>query len=220
MPQVSLDQLIIGVASGHLISFPTDTVPALAAHPDYASLIFTTKQRDLDKPLILMAASLDDLWSYVTGSPAERQIWQQVAARHLPGALTLVLPASDRVPPTLNPKDPTSIGVRVPNHAIARAILAQTGALATTSANRSGEPALQTLAEIAAQFPQVLTLATTEATTEAIAPPTPDSQADPQLAPSLCNEPAEQPSGIPSTVARWTGTGWEILRQGAVILSP
>jgi L-threonylcarbamoyladenylate synthase len=201
MPQVSLAALIAGVNSGQsLISFPTDTLPALAARPDRADLIFTTKQRSLDKPLILMAATVSDLWPYVQGMAAECQVWQQVADRHWPGALTLVLPASDLVPATMNPKNPTTIGVRVPNCAIAQAILAQTGPLATTSANRSGQPALQTMTEIAAEFPQVLTLALTE------------------LAPLPPAEISGSASGIASTVAKWTGADWQVLRQGAVRL--
>lgn len=206
MPQVDLAALVAGVCSGeHLISFPTDTVPALAARPDRANLIFEAKQRCLDKPLILMAGHVEELWAYVTGSASERQIWQQAAAAYLPGALTLVLPASDRVPPTLNPTDPTTIGVRVPNHPIAQTILQQTGPLATTSANLSGQPALLTLPEIEQQFPQVLTLRSSELQS---------------FRQSQTCEPAAivRASGTPSTVARWTGSGWVILRQGSVIL--
>ncbi|CCQ65295.1 Sua5 YciO YrdC YwlC family protein [Crocosphaera watsonii WH 0402] len=40
MPKVSQQELIAGVKQGKVISFPTDTVPALAALPNYASLIF------------------------------------------------------------------------------------------------------------------------------------------------------------------------------------
>lgn len=204
MTQVSFEALVAGVSSGQdLISFPTDTVPALAARPDRASLIFAAKQRSLDKPLILMAAEVEALWPYVVGSPEERQIWKQVADRYLPGALTLVLPASDRVAPELNPKDPTTIGVRVPNHAIAQAILSRTGPLATTSANLSGQPALQTMAEIEAQFPQVLTLSADELQT--LQPLSPPAQ-------------SALPSGVPSTVIQWTQAGWKVLRQGAVVL--
>jgi L-threonylcarbamoyladenylate synthase len=206
MPQVDLAELVAGVCSGeHLISFPTDTVPALAARPDRSSLIFEAKQRRLDKPLILMAGQVEELWEYVTGSAAEMQIWQQVAANYLPGALTLVLPASDRVPPTLNPIDPTTIGVRVPQHAIAQAILQQTGPLATTSANRSGQPALLTMPEIERQFPQVLTLRSTEF----------QSSSHSQTSETA---PIVMASGTPSTVARWTRSGWVILRQGVVVL--
>ncbi len=199
MSQVSLQALINGVRSGQkLASFLTDTVPALAARPDRADLIFTTKQRSLNKPLILMAAEISDLWQYVMGTETEQQIWQQLAERYLPGALTLVLPANDRVAPTMNPTAPTTIGLRVPNHPIARAILTETGALATTSANRSGQPALQTMSEIAAEFPEVLTLLPSEIKRLGF-----DDRAG---------------SGTPSTVIQWNADGWQILRQGAIKL--
>lgn len=200
MTQVLLSDLAAKARSGeHLVSFPTDTVPALGVRPDRAALIFAAKQRDVSKPLILMAATIAELWAYVSGSAAERQIWQQVAKRYLPGALTLVLPASDRVPPTMNPMQPTTIGVRVPQHAVAIAILAQTGPLATTSANRSGQPALQTMAEIEAAFPQVFTLLPSEVN-------------------ALTPTSSTAASGIPSTVIRWNGTGWDVLRQGVVVI--
>jgi L-threonylcarbamoyladenylate synthase len=196
MPQVSLSELVERVRSeGCLASFPTDTVPALAVRPDRAQQIYQVKQRDLSKPLILMAASLEVLWEYVRGSAAEQQIWQQVAQQYLPGALTLVLPASSQVPAGMNPKDPTTIGIRVPNHPIAQAILTQTGALATTSANRSGQPALQTMPEIEAEFPTVLTLHPSELRSFSA---------------------AADSSGVPSTVVKWMGQSWQILRQGAV----
>lgn len=206
MVQVSLSTLITAARSGdRIISFPTDTVPALAVRPDCAALIFAAKQRSQAKPLILMGADAADLWPYVQGTAAELQCWQTVVATHWPGALTLVLPASDRLPPQLNPLNPTTVGIRVPNRAIARHILAQTGPLATTSANASGQPPLETLAAIAAQFPQVMT---------------PQPQELDQVEQTL---PATSPSpgsvaGTPSTVAQWTGSGWSILRQGSVQL--
>jgi L-threonylcarbamoyladenylate synthase len=197
--------LISGVRSGEaLISFPTDTVPALAARPDCSHLIFEAKQRSLDKPLILMAGAVNDLWPYVQGPAEALQIWRSVAERYLPGPLTLVLPASNRVPLAMNPMEPGTIGVRVPNHLVAITILRQTGPLATTSANLSGQPPLLSLADIEARFPQVLTLSPT---------------ALQELQPISTLATASLPSGIPSTVAKWTENGWQILRQGAVILS-
>ncbi|WAL62632.1 L-threonylcarbamoyladenylate synthase [Thermocoleostomius sinensis] len=203
MPGVSFSELVSAARSGdRLVSFPTDTVPALAVRPDRSALIFEAKQRSHTKPLILMAATADDLWPYVQGSDAEFNLWQQVAATYWPGALTLVLPASDRLPPEMNPTDPTTIGIRVPNHAIARHILAQTRPLATTSVNRSGQPPLETLTDINAEFPEVLTLRSDELA---------------ELERTLMLE--TQPSSrLPSTVAKWTSTGWEILRQGTVRL--
>jgi L-threonylcarbamoyladenylate synthase len=88
----------------------------------------------------------------------------------------------------MNPNDPTTIGIRVPNCSIARSILAQTGALATTSANLSGQPPFISLEAIAAAFPDILVL------------DTPETSAN----------------GLPSTVAKWTGARWEILRQGSI----
>lgn len=195
MTQVSMSTLVAGARSGQLVSFPTDTVPALAVRPDRSELIFAAKLRSQDKPLILMGASPQSIWPFVSGTAAELEIWQQIAQQYWPGALTLVLPASTKVPAVMNPTDPTTIGVRVPNSSVAIAILSQTGPLATTSANRSGEPALQTMAEIDAQFPNILTLQPTEF--EAVKTVT---------------------AGVPSTVAKWTGRNWEILRQGSVQL--
>ncbi len=197
--QVSLDDLVAGVRAGKLVSFPTDTVPALATLPEQAALIFVAKQRSQDKPLILMAASAAQLWPFVTGSDDEYEIWQQVMKKYWPGALTLVLPATDRVPKAMvsildrDNTDCKTIGIRVPNCALAQTILTQTGPLATTSANLSGQPPLQTMAEIEAQFPDVLTLAR-------------DSKEE------------IQGIGAPSTVAKWTLNNWQILRQGAVKL--
>jgi L-threonylcarbamoyladenylate synthase len=187
---LSLEILIESAKAGKLISFPTDTVPALATIPVQAELIYAAKQRSFDKPLILMAAKAEDLWDYVQGSQREYQTWQKIVNQYWPGALTLVLPASDKIPTVMNPVEPTTIGIRVPNHPVAQTILAQTGPMATTSANLSGQPALETKAAIEAQFPEVLTLESTE----------------------------YQGLGIPSTVAKWTGNNWQILRQGSIKL--
>ena len=73
-------------------------------------------------------------------------------------------------------------------------ILEQTGPLATTSANLSGQPPLESVAEIQAQFPEVLTLVPSELATGTTA------------------------SSLPSTVAKWTGSEWKILRHGAIEL--
>ena len=132
---LSLEILIKAAKAGKMISFPTDTVPALATIPRQAELIYAAKQRSFDKPLILMAAKAEDLWDYVQGGNREYQIWQKIVNQNWPGALTLVLPASDKVPRVMNPQEPTTIGIRVPNHPIAQTILAQTGPMATTSAN-------------------------------------------------------------------------------------
>ncbi|MBD1850266.1 L-threonylcarbamoyladenylate synthase [Leptolyngbya sp. GB1-A1] len=208
MPQVSFDTLIEAARSGtQLISFPTDTVPALASRPDRASLIYDAKQRSETKPLILMGSDIEDLWDYVVGTPEERSIWQETAAQYLPGALTLVLPASEKLPRQMNPTDPTTIGIRVPDHPVARDLLRQTGPLATTSVNRSGEPALRAIEDINTQFSNVLTFF-----------PEQFRAIEQQLAQTQDPD-AMVGSGLPSTVVKWTGIGWKILRQGTVRLA-
>jgi L-threonylcarbamoyladenylate synthase len=187
--QVPIDRLIIAAKSGGLISFLTDTVPALATLPASAGLIFAAKQRSQTKPLILMVGEVTDLWQFTTGTEQEIEIWRAVADRYLPGALTLVLPASDLIPAVMNPLRNHTIGLRVPDCDVARSILRQTGALATTSANLSGALPLLTMAEISNHFPQVSAL---------------DLDLDIPI------------NRQPSTVIEWSGNGWKILRQGAV----
>jgi L-threonylcarbamoyladenylate synthase len=207
MPQVSFTALVAQAKAGdRVISFPTDTVPALAVRPDCAELIYAAKQRSQEKPLILMAATPEDLWPFVQGELADQKVWQQVADQYWPGALTLVLPASDRVPAAIHPHDPTSIGLRVPDHPVAQAILAQTGPLATTSANLSGQPPLETMSAIAAQFPEVSLLPTEELARLNLA----GNQGE--------NQPSEPASGVPSTVVKWANSTWQVLRSGAVKL--
>lgn len=199
MTKVSQAKLIAGAIAGKIVSFPTDTVPALAVKPELARSIFQLKQRSSDKPLILMGASLDDLLPYLSDLDDNLNARFKSIERYIPGALTLVLAASSRVPQAMNPRTlisaSTTIGIRVPDNAIALAILQQTGPLATTSANQSGSTPLRTMNEIERAFSGILVLDLGD----------------------LDNQNA-MGSGLPSTVAKWTETGWEILRQGSVYL--
>ena len=147
-----------------------------------------------------MGATLDDLLPYVNGSPDEIVLWQRMADCYWPGALTLVLPASDIVPPAMNPVQTGTLGIRVPDHPLARYLLSQTGPLATTSVNRSGQSPLEDMADIAAQFPELVLLS---------------HQAIAALKAAM-GDFAMTASGVPSTVVRWQDGGWAVLRQGSV----
>lgn len=193
MTIVSESELIKGAIAGEIICFPTDTVPALAVIPESANKIFTLKQRSQEKPLILMGATPSDLWPFVTGTPASHEIWANTAQKYWPGALTLVLPASQQVNPQLNPQNTGTIGLRIPAQPIAISILSKTGPLATTSVNISGQPPLETLAEIEEQFPEILILKSENLT-------------------------AKLGSGQPSTVVKWHENSWVVLRKGAITI--
>lgn len=182
----SPNQLLHHLGADGVIAMPTDTLPALAARPQAADQLWQLKGRTLDKPLILMGADGKQLWQVLGIRP--HTAWQQ-AIRHWPGALTLVVPHSGPPVQWLNPAQPTSLGLRVPDHRATRALLRQSGPLATTSANRSTQPALLHPDAIAKAFPQVL-----------LAGPFPWTP----------------PSGQASTVVAWRSGQWVTIRAGAV----
>jgi L-threonylcarbamoyladenylate synthase len=192
MVKVSQTELIAGAIAGKVVSFPTDTVPALAVKPELGNLIYQLKRRSATKPLILLGSSIEDLLPYITYDDASLAIWQEIIQQHLPGALTLVLPASDRVPQAINPINTDTVGIRIPNCPAALEILSQTGVLATSSANISGQDALRTMKAIEQAFPSVLVLENMDLTSG---------------------------SGLPSTVVLWQKQQWKIIRQGSIVIT-
>lgn len=194
MAQVSEAELIAGAIANRVVSFPTDTVPALAVKPEFGELIYQLKQRSHDKPLILLGASFEDLLPYVSYTSAELEAWQNLIQQHWPGALTLVLPASTKVPAAINSTSSNTVGIRVPDLDLTRRILRQTGVLATSSANLSGQDTLTTMQAIDTAFPDVLVL-------------TPDFPVNTATG-----------SGLPSTVVCWQEQKWQILRQGSIVI--
>lgn len=191
MPPASLllpaPDLAAVLAAGGAAIFPTDTLPALAARPEHAAQLWQAKQRPGAKPLILMAAEADALLAAL-GVPLDPR-WRQLATRCWPGAVTLVLPAVGPVAEALHPGG-SSLGLRVPACRQARELLALSGPLATSSCNRSGQPACLTAAAAAASFPAV---------------------------PCLGPLPWPAASGIGSTVLAWHDDRWQVLRSGAVM---
>lgn len=136
--------------SGEVIGFPTDTVYGLAALASDARAVgrvFELKGRSLSQPLILMVAEVGwlEAWAYVDGRARHyMQAWW-------PGPLTLVLRAPAWIgPPLTSSGSPRTIAARIPDHPVAMALLREAGeALATTSANRSGQPPALTALETA-----------------------------------------------------------------------
>ncbi|KEF40972.1 MAG: translation factor [Cyanobium sp. CACIAM 14] len=186
----SFAELAQRLAAGEAVLFPTDTLPALAARPEAADRLWQIKARPADKPLILMGSDLLQLIDAL-GVPWQEP-WLEKARRCWPGAVTLVLPIDGPLTALLHPGG-SSLGLRVPACPLAQDLLARTGTLATTSANRSGQPPATTAAEAAAQFPSLALL-------------------DPL--------PWPQGSGRASTVLAWRGNregaeeSWQVLRAG------
>jgi len=121
-----------------LIAFPTDTIYGLASgafSPQGIQKIYAAKERSEDKALPILIGDIHQLESLVL---FVSDTVRQITAAFWPGALTLILPKGQAIPPDLSPY-PT-VGVRMPDLAFTLQLLQATGPLATTSANLSGGP--------------------------------------------------------------------------------
>ena len=175
--------------SGLPIIFPTDTLPAIGCLPKFSNVIYKFKKRDRNKPLILMGSEHKHLIDYVHES-AKRD-YENIASKYWPGALTIVIPASEKQTVNLTSNDLT-IGLRIPNSFIAQSLLRETGPLLTSSANISGFKGSITAEGISLDFPSVKILG-----------PVPWGKS----------------SGKASTIIFWKKIGnWRLIREGQVLV--
>ena len=200
--------------AGGVLILPTDTVygiavaiPDAAPVPDAAKphsaaapdILYKLKGRDANKAIPWLVSGIEVLEEYMeclrcAGWPRSAgnvmyTLAKSLASRHWPGALTLVVPASKRVPPGFMAAD-GSIALRAPNHSIVQGILAELGRpLATSSANLQGEP-----------------------------PATSVQNLDPRLVRSagLIIDGGPATGGLPSTIVSCTGSRPQLLREGAI----
>lgn len=182
-------QAAVLLGEGKVIAIPTDTVYGLAAsleHPQALEEIYAIKGRDAGKALPVLLDSLEqiDRWAMDVPESALR-----LAQAFWPGALTIVVKASPAVPEGIH-RGAGTVGLRVPDSAIARAVIAAAGGgLAVTSANLSGRSEARSAADVR------------------------DSLGD-RLAMVIDGGPSSD--GVPSTVVDLTGADIRILRQGAI----
>ena len=170
--------------SGGVIAFPTDTVWGLGALPTRAGAdaLFEIKRRPANKHLIIMSDNLAHIRPYMENYPARAF---DLANKYWPGALTIGVPVAGTDSMVFG-------GVRVPNY---RPFMELCGmidghCLATTSANISGQPTLQSADEIRKTFPDIIVI---------------DNAFDPM-------------GGAPSTVVVLDGDSTNIVRAGAVVI--
>jgi L-threonylcarbamoyladenylate synthase len=124
------------VADGDLVVYPTETVYGLggdALDPTAVERVFDLKGRERSNPLSLGVPSVDAALRYT--KPTEFAV--AFARAFLPGPVTVVVERGDPVPDALTAGS-DRVGVRVPDHPIARDLLRETGPLTATSANVSG----------------------------------------------------------------------------------
>jgi L-threonylcarbamoyladenylate synthase len=175
------------LGAGGLVAFPTDTVYGLGAlvfNGNAVKAIYRAKDRPMEKAIPILLAGVDDLPRVASLIP---EMALTLAAHYWPGPLTLVIPKIPTLPEAVSAGH--TIGVRVPRHSAAKALLQAAGPLAVTSANLSGKSnptsAKQVLAQLDGRIPLLL-------------------------------DGGQTPGGIPSTVVDCTGMEPKILREGPI----
>lgn len=137
--------------AGAAVVFPTDTVYGIGTRPDEPAAtarLFDAKARPRDLELPVLVPSVQAAGEIAVFD--ERA--EALAVAFWAGALTIVLPRTDASRGWDLGGDAGTIGVRMPNHALTLALLARTGPLAVSSANRSGEPPPATCEELRGVF--------------------------------------------------------------------
>jgi len=184
----TLARALAVLQDGGLVAFPTDTVygvGALAFDGTAVGHIYIAKDRPLDKAIPVLIGDPTDLAKVTLEVPGTAV---RLAARFWPGPLTLVVPKHPDLPETVSAT--ATVGVRVPDHAAARALLLAAGPMAVTSANLSGRPSPSTAQEVFTQL-------------------------DGRIA--LIIDGGKTAGGVPSTVVDCSGPEPVILREGPIL---
>ncbi len=183
----AVEKIKNAIKKGNLVAGTSDTVPGLLASltQEGQDALNRAKQRR-DMPYLVLAHSSDQIAS-LTDAINHEPI-ASLAAEFWPGPLTLILPAKKEAPAYAQSAS-GGIAVRIPAHDGLLKLLAQTGPLFSTSANRSGHPVPTTLAEL-------------------------DPEIKAQVA--LLVKDDDQKEKMPSTILDCTGEGIKIMREGAI----
>jgi L-threonylcarbamoyladenylate synthase len=192
IPTASLNAISIALdilKSGGLVAFPTDTVygvGALAFNGHAIESIYAAKDRPIEKAIPILIGDMDDLEKVGTNIPKSAY---KLAARFWPGPLTCVVPKQPTLPEAVSAT--STVGVRVPDHDVARAILRAAGPMAVTSANISGQSSPSSAEEVFAQLNGRI---------------------------PLIIDGGRTPGGVPSTVVDCSSAEIKILREGPLSL--
>jgi len=179
------------VRDGALVVLPTETVYGIAARPDQpdaTSRLFLAKRRPAR--LSLPVVALDAAGAWTLGARTDEA--EALARAFWPGPLTLVVRRTAESARWALGDRAETIALRVPDHPLTRAVLAQTGPIAATSANVSGSAPLSEPADLVAAFGGLVTV-------------------------YLVVRPGSSgPAGLPSTVVDLTTSPPIVAREGGV----
>jgi L-threonylcarbamoyladenylate synthase len=187
-----LREAVDWLRAGRIVAYPTDTFYGLAVDPSSAAAVravFRLKGRPADMAMPLIASSAEQ--AEALGGPWTPAM-RQLARTFWPGPVSLICEAPARLARDVHGGTDT-VAVRVPGHAVARALAEAWGApITATSANRSGQPPAQSAAML-----------------EGLA-------ADPSV---LVVDAGSTPGGQPSTIVDARGAAPVLVRAGAIAWS-
>lgn len=141
-----IERAAAAIDRGDLVVYPTETVYGLGGHalrPAAIERVFTVKDRDRSEPISLAVPSVNAAEPYVSLTDRERAFMETF----LPGPVTVVAEKRPAVPNLLT-AGREKVGVRVPDHDLALALLEAVAPLTATSANVSGRPSARTTADL------------------------------------------------------------------------
>ncbi len=145
------------LSHGELVGVPTETVYGVCVVPEHESIerLIAAKQRSTEKGIQLLVDSIEQVSSLAVLTPAA----EQLAERFWPGALTIVLERRRDIGLTdlLGGGRPT-LGLRLPDHEVPRALARRLGPIAASSANVSGQPPATTAALVEQALGDLLAL--------------------------------------------------------------
>jgi L-threonylcarbamoyladenylate synthase len=154
LPSEAVQRAVVALNNKEVIAYPTEAVFGVGCDPDSEEAVMNLlalKQRPVEKGLILIAASFEQLKPYIDDSMLTDEQRATVFARW-PGPVTFVFPAKSTTPGWLTGRF-SSLAVRVTDHPVVIALCEAYGKpLVSTSANLTGLPPCRTTAEVLAQF--------------------------------------------------------------------
>ena len=173
--------------SGGLVAFPTDTVygvGCLAFHEKAIESIYVAKDRPIEKAIPVLIGDSSDLFKVANEIPI---FAMKLIDRFWPGPLTILIPKKPTLPEAISAT--ATVGVRVPDHDVARSLLRLAGPMAVTSANISGKDSPTTAYQVFEQLNGRI---------------------------AMIIDGGETPGGVPSTLVDCTGDEIQILREGPI----
>jgi L-threonylcarbamoyladenylate synthase len=185
--QATIAKAAEAIRAGLVVAYPTDTLYGLAVDPRSPTAVrrlFELKGRAGNSPLPLIAADLQQarLAGHISGSG------ERLAQRWWPGPLTIVVNAAPVIASETLGGGKT-VGIRVPDHAVAVALARASGfCITATSANPSGTAAPSTADDVARKLARV----------------------------DVILDGGASPGGSPSTIVDVSGAAIALLRAGAV----